>query len=257
MMCWNDDEKKLISEYSLGENWSCSFPDSSTAVLKCGDKKPIYVKKKETDVFVLSGSQELINKIYSKRLFQKNSAEELVIRLQLVNLLEELQESVCSFVDVQSGNKKNSAHELDEYWNEIEKLEETERKSWSSRRIGQDRLRNFLLKTCNGCIITGITREELLIASHIKPWKDCCFNKSECLDPENILLLAKNYDAFFDAALISFSPVDGSLIVSNLVSSEELSMMGIDRSAKLSDLSTRRSEYLKWHNKILKDKEKQ
>ena len=66
--------------------------------------------------------------------------------------------------------------------------------------------------------------------------------------PENILLLAKNYDAFFDAGLISFSPDDGSLIMSDAIPAETYTKMGIDKNAHIPLPSPRQKEYLRYHN---------
>ena len=148
--------------------------------------------------------------------------------------------------------RTKNAVSLADYWNDISQMEETERAQWSKGRVGQDKLRNYLLTIHGGCQITGISRKELLVASHIKPWRDCSDKKNEGLDPENILLLAKNYDAFFDAALISFSPDTGKLIVSPLVTKEDLELMGINCEATLPHPSPKRAEYLKWHNELLK-----
>ncbi|WP_310736379.1 HNH endonuclease [Shewanella sp. SR43-8] len=53
-----------------------------------------------------------------------------------------------------------------------------------------------------GCSLSGCTKIELLIASHIKPWRDCDTN--EAIDPMNSLLLMPNYDALFDKGFITF-----------------------------------------------------
>lgn len=248
-MCWDDEEKIFILENICMENLSCSFPHSSILMLNY-DKKQVYIKKIGVENFILGGDKNIVEKLRSIRLYQTNNKGELLIHLQLFTLLDDIKQAIDSF-----GDNRDNKKILDDYWGEIDKLSNTERKTWLSKRLGQDRLRDFLLKTTKACVITGITQRELLIASHIKPWRDCCFNKAECLDPENILLLAKNYDAFFDAALITFSSNDGSLVVSKLVSAEDLKKMGIDSAAKLPNISAKRSEYLKWHNRMLKDKE--
>ena len=62
--------------------------------------------------------------------------------------------------------------------------------------------------------MTGCNLEEILIASHIVPWKDC--TDEERLDVDNGLLLSPNYDALFDKHLISFDE-DGKLIGSNTI----------------------------------------
>ena len=175
--------------------------------------------------------------------------EKYKVGLELIDILESIAQTVP---EKHEKTEPKGADTLTEYWDEISQLAEAERAQWTKSRVGQNKLRSFLLKIHGGCQITGINRKELLIASHIKPWRDCADKKREGLDPENILLLAKNYDAFFDAALISFSPNDGSLIVSPLVTESDLDLMGIRRDAKLSSPSFKQAEYLKWHNELLR-----
>jgi len=50
------------------------------------------------------------------------------------------------------------------------------------------------------CCITGIPVPHLLVASHIKPWRDF---PDERLDPRNGLCLSSLHDAAFDAGLIT------------------------------------------------------
>lgn len=50
--------------------------------------------------------------------------------------------------------------------------------------------------------MTGISLPEILIASHIKAWKDS--SESERFDPDNGILLSPAIDALFDRHLITF-----------------------------------------------------
>jgi putative restriction endonuclease len=51
------------------------------------------------------------------------------------------------------------------------------------------------------CCISGINVPRLLVASHIKPWRDF---PNERLDPRNGLCLSSLHDAAFDSGLITF-----------------------------------------------------
>ena len=57
------------------------------------------------------------------------------------------------------------------------------------------------------CCISGINVPSLLVASHIKPWRDF---PTERLDPRNGLCLSSLHDAAFDAGLIT---LDEKLLV--------------------------------------------
>ena len=128
---------------------------------------------------------------------------------------------------------------------EIDAMPETEIIAQSTQRRGQDKIRKVLLETRRRCEVSNLEIPELLRASHIKPWRES--SNAERLDLENVLLLAVNYDAAFDAGLITFDAETGGIIISPTVTMEQLRLLGIDCHATLSTLSDKRAEYLKWH----------
>lgn len=70
------------------------------------------------------------------------------------------------------------------------------------QRRGQQLFRGMVLSAYNSrCAMTGNPIPELLVASHIVPWKD---NAQERLNPANGICLSRNYDAAFDRGLITF-----------------------------------------------------
>ena len=87
---------------------------------------------------------------------------------------------------------------------------ETIREAIVKIRIGQSQFRTGLLNSQrNSCLFTGISDQNLLIASHIKPWKNS--NNEERLDIQNGILLTPTFDKLFDKFLISFNE-EGNLI---------------------------------------------
>lgn len=82
-------------------------------------------------------------------------------------------------------------------------LSDTEKDALLKTRVGQGYFRDELLKRWKGCCVTKITEPSILIASHIKPWKDCT-TRAERLSPDNGLLLSPTLDKLFDRGLISF-----------------------------------------------------
>lgn len=69
-------------------------------------------------------------------------------------------------------------------------------------RVNQNFFRQMLLGIYdNKCALTGIEQSDLLLASHIIPWKD---NEKERLNPRNGICLSALYDRAFDKGLISF-----------------------------------------------------
>lgn len=98
-------------------------------------------------------------------------------------------------------------------WRLIEDLTElernvpdvTERDQLAKARIGQGRFRaDVIAKWGRGevCALTGAAIPEMLVASHIKPWRKS--SNEERLDPMNGLLLVANVDRLFDRNLMSF-----------------------------------------------------
>lgn len=119
-------------------------------------------------------------------------------------------------------------------------------------RKGQGRFREGLKSFWGGCCsLTACDLTELLIASHIKPWKYS--NNNERLDTNNGLLLSPTYDKLFDKGYISFYD-DGSLIISPLISDLHIKQLGIDINKRLSKkLNEKQCSYLDFHRRHFKN----
>lgn len=79
---------------------------------------------------------------------------------------------------------------------------ETETTALTKQRRGQDYFRDIVLNNYdNRCGITGLPVRELLIASHILPWRD---HEAERLNVRNGICLNRLHDAAFDQGLIGF-----------------------------------------------------
>lgn len=89
----------------------------------------------------------------------------------------------------------------------------TERKGLVTSRVGQGAYRkSILFRWHYRCAVTTYAKKEILIASHIVPWKDS--TNDERLDVDNGILLSPTYDALFDQNLIGFEN-SGKIILSN------------------------------------------
>lgn len=107
----------------------------------------------------------------------------------------------------------------------------TERKGLVTSRVGQGYYRHEILQRFGSkCAVTGADSEELLIASHIVPWRDS--NEFERLDVNNGILLSPTYDALFDKHLISFSN-DGEILLSASVKHDLFEALGITGAEKI------------------------
>lgn len=137
------------------------------------------------------------------------------------------------FLDTVSTNLEQIYHDL----------ENTERETIVKTRIGQNLFKNKLLKQSCKCKICGLDEESLLIASHIKPWKDS--NNREKLDIFNGFLLCPTHDKLFDYGLISFDDT-GRIMISEKIDKKNYSKLNIDESLELSLLEGHLN-YLAWH----------
>ena len=125
----------------------------------------------------------------------------------------------------------------------------TERSGLVTSRVGQGFYRQQLLEKFGGtCAATDCGPSEILIASHIVPWKAA--SDEERLDVENGILLSPNYDALFDRHLISFAD-DGCILVSALLDDDVIEGLGINRLATIS-VSPGMRPYLQRHRERLR-----
>lgn len=112
-------------------------------------------------------------------------------------------------------------------------------------RVGQGKFRQDLIRVWKGrCCVTGLAVEDLLRASHIKPWRDS--NNQERLDPYNGLLLSPNYDAAFDKGYITFMD-DGRVQMSPRLSGQQIRQLGINPSFRIIGLREKHKPYLAYH----------
>ncbi len=104
-------------------------------------------------------------------------------------------------------------------------LTQTQKEVITTARIGQGLFRTNLISKYQHCLITGIKDSRLLIASHIKPWRDS--DNRERISSENGLLLSMLYDKLFDIGLISFDN-QMKLLISGELNSEDKVKIELD-----------------------------
>lgn len=118
---------------------------------------------------------------------------------------------------------------------------ETDKITLIKSRVGQGVFRKELLSYWKGCAVTGYKIPLMLIASHIKPWRDS--ENQERLDKFNGLLLTPNLDKAFDSGFISFD-TEGKILISKTL--EKPKMLGIESGMKI-DFENGHKEYLEYH----------
>ncbi|EGR0400101.1 TPA: HNH endonuclease signature motif containing protein [Vibrio parahaemolyticus] len=108
-------------------------------------------------------------------------------------------------------------------------------------RLGQGEFRDALISLWGSCSVSNYGLSNMLVASHIKPWRVA--TDLERLDPYNGLLLIPNLDKAFDSGLISFDD-KGKILISNALCDPE--KLGINTELKVS-LHSENKEYLSYH----------
>jgi hypothetical protein len=104
-------------------------------------------------------------------------------------------------------------------------LNETVREQLVRARRGQGLFRKRVLDVEPECRITGLATPNLLIASHIKPWR-ACGTAAERLDGANGLMLAPHADFLFDRGLLGFE-CDGRPMFSSQLTDSDADKLGM------------------------------
>ena len=128
-------------------------------------------------------------------------------------------------------------------------LSDTEVLQVQKSRRGQGEFRENVLRILDHCPLTGVAIRELLVASHIKPWR-ACDSMFERLDGENGIPFTPTADALFDKGFISFDD-SGRLLVSSALPravSEIFGLQALENTPVIA-VSQRRAQYLDYHRK--------
>lgn len=179
------------------------------------------------------------------------SGQEWVIRKRpmsneaLLSVIDSLPEELASRAELTT----QALADIDDANDELQGEKSTTRTALIEARIGQGQFRNDLFGSWqDACAVTSCTTPEVLVASHIKPWR--LSSNQERLDPYNGLLLVSTLDRLFDSGLISFNDT-GELLVSDHIDPAERNALGIDRPLRLRQIRPEHAKYLKWHRETL------
>lgn len=124
-------------------------------------------------------------------------------------------------------------------------------------RVGQYFFRMTVLNSYdNRCCITGLTRADLLVASHIKPWR-VSDEYTERTNPHNGLCLNSLHDKAFDRGLITLD-MNYRIIVSSKLKDAEMDIdtrswfMGYEqRPIILPDKFLPGRDFIEYHNDVI------
>lgn len=143
---------------------------------------------------------------------------------------------------------KDASDELEEDIENIiqnDSYADTDKLTLIKSRVGQGEFRKNLLSYWKGCAVTGYKTASMLMASHIKPWRDS--NNNERLDRFNGLLLSPNLDKAFDTGFVTFD-TKGGILISDILESPKV--LGIDHNMNIK-LESAHHKYLEYHREMV------
>lgn len=127
---------------------------------------------------------------------------------------------------------------------------ETQRLQLAKARIGQGLFRKRVMLIDPRCRVTGVEDPRLLIASHIKPWKES--SNAERIDGYNGLMLSPHIDALFDSHMISFED-NGQMLIHPSMPNDVLDRWSIPRDTRIEAFRSRQTAFLRHHRTRFSD----
>ena len=98
----------------------------------------------------------------------------------------------------------------------------------------------------HSCCVCGIDLSHMLIASHIKPFRDCGY-LLEPMDANNGLLLCRNHDYLFDQGYISFDDEGHILLTDEVLAKKEAYNLKEDYKLDPKHMTSSRKKFLEYH----------
>ncbi|MGK9064596.1 HNH endonuclease [Stutzerimonas chloritidismutans] len=140
------------------------------------------------------------------------------------------------------------ADEVEQVIQDDEALSPTEREQLVRSRVGQGAFRLHVMAVEKACRLTGVADGRFLIASHIKPWRDC--TNAERLDGDNGLMLAPHVDKLFDRGWISFAD-NGDLLIAADAPLAVINSWGFNAGLNVGAFSAKQRGYLQYHREVI------
>jgi len=125
----------------------------------------------------------------------------------------------------------------------------TERDALTKARLGQGLFRVRVAELEPACRVTGLARQQFLVASHIKPWRDC--DNRERLSGANGLLLSPHIDKLFDRHWISFDP-SGQLLYEHEAAKEALRCWGVESANLIRPFTRDQETFMAAHRETMR-----
>lgn len=209
---------------------------------KTGKLKKITAQAKSKELYISYFGEEpdKENSTTCQRLYE-NGGREMICRI-MGGLDCDLVDKIL-FGPIEEIAIGNSIEFIERDISEIRHLKctDTQKKRLIDARLGQGNYRKGLIEIWGACSLTNCATQELLIASHIKPWR--CSSHKERLDSFNGFLLVATIDKAFDSGLISFND-DGLILISSQF--DEYQKIGIYTDMRI-ELKQKNLPYLAYH----------
>lgn len=202
-------------------------------------KRQSFLRDEIGNYSLLQALDEIVNQFANERARDKYN-EIFKARERILSLSEHF--SIEDYIETVDEIEDEKSIEIND------ELSETEKKTLILARRGQGRFRTNVINRTKCCPFTGISDPMLLIASHIKPWRES--NNRERLDGDNGFALTPTFDRLFDQGYISF---DNSkrLMISGKLDEKCIKNLGIQEGMVVEKLvlSEKCKEYLEFHRK--------
>ncbi len=145
--------------------------------------------------------------------------------------------------DFQKRNEETILSEIAKV--EKSNISQTEKQAIVKSRIGQGVFRDNLMHYWSGCSISCCRMSDVLIASHIKPWRVA--DNQERLNVFNGLLLLPNLDKLFDKGYISFD-TQGRILFSSFFPTDDRKLLHLTDHIHLRKIQDEHLIFLQYHN---------
>lgn len=126
-------------------------------------------------------------------------------------------------------------------------IPETQRLQIAKARIGQGLFRKRVLLLDPRCRVTGVEDQRVLVASHIKAWRDS--TNAERINGFNGIALSPHADLLFDTHLITFED-SGKMLVHESLPRDVLDRWAIDPSKRVEKFRKEQVPFLLHHRHV-------
>lgn len=127
----------------------------------------------------------------------------------------------------------------------------TQRLQLAKARVGQGLFRKRVILLDGACRVTGVSDTRVLVASHIKPWREA--SNAERINGHNGILLSPHVDALFDEELITFED-DGQMQVHPSLPADVLYRWSIDPARRVEPFRKEQRLFLARHRELFAQK---